>query len=217
MTLEGKVFIVTGAANEIGAATVRLIEDRGGTAVAADVAGTGFRLDVTQPADWDAVIAATIAAHGHLDGLVCNTSVVSSGAIVDIDLKTFRDSARVHVEGNFTGIQKVVAQLRNQGTPARGSIVAVAPVVAARAVSGTAIHAATMAALSNMARAIGVELGRKGNFIRVNVVAPGEASSAPGISDYAEDVAQALVFLLSDDASFMTASVTVVDGGQSLA
>lgn len=237
MTLAGKVFIVTGAGGGIGAATVRLIEARGGTAVATDLAGTGFRLDVTDPGDWDSVIAATVAAHGHLHGLVSNAGIASSGPIVDLNLEDFRRSARVHVEGGFIGMQKVVAQLRAQGSPARGSIVAVASVMAAQAAPGVAAYAATKAALSNMTRAIGVELGRKGDFIRVNVVAPGPVATRmlrdvmppDAFNDPAtwagvplrspadaEDVAETIAFLLSDEASFMTATVTTVDGGWSL-
>ena len=237
MTLAGKVFIVTGAGRGIGAATVRLIEARGGTAVATDLAGTALRLDVTDPTDWDVAIAATLATHGRLDGLVSNAGIASSGSIVDLDLEDFRRSARVHVEGGFIGMRKVVAQLRAQGSPARGSIVAVASVMAAQAAPGVAAYAATKAALSNMARAIGVELGRKGDFIRVNVVAPGPVATQmlrdvvpPDAFDDpaswssvplrtpadAEDVAEAIAFLLSDDASFMTASVTTIDGGWSL-
>ncbi|QXQ07135.1 SDR family oxidoreductase [Sphingosinicellaceae bacterium] len=235
--LHGKVFIVTGAASGIGAATVRLIEARGGVAVATDLAGTDVKLDVTEPADWDVAIAATLAEHGRIDGLVSNAGIASSGALVDLDLEDFRRSSRVHVEGAFIGIQKIVAQLRVQSSPALGSIVVVASVMAAQAAPNVAAYAATKAGLSNMARAIGVELGRKGDFIRVNVVAPGPvatpmlravmpAGSVDSQASWtgvplrrpseADEIAETIVYLLSEDSSFMTASVTTVDGGWSL-
>lgn len=237
MSLTGKVFIVTGAASGIGAATAALIRARDGVAVATDLKGADVILDVTDPADWDAAIAAAIVQHGRLDGLVSNAGVASASSLVDLDMADFRRASRVHVEGAFLGMQKVVAQLRAQGTPAQGSIVAVASVMAQQAAPGTAAYAATKAGLSNMARAIGVELGRKGDFIRVNVVAPGPVDTPmlrnmmpPGAMDDpgswtdvplktasdADDIAEAIVFLLSDDASFMTSSVTTVDGGWSL-
>jgi 3alpha(or 20beta)-hydroxysteroid dehydrogenase len=237
MTFDGKVFIVTGAASGIGAATVRLIRARSGTAIATDLAGADVTLDVTDPAAWDGVIAGTVATHGRLDGLVSNAGVSSSGALVDLDLADFRRVAAVNVEGAFLGIQKVVAQLRAQGRPAHGSIVAVASVMAAQAAPGVAAYAASKAALANMARAIGVELGRKGDFIRVNVVAPGPVAtpmlratmSARAFDDPAtwadvplggpsepDDIAETIAFLLSDEASFMTSSVATADGGWSL-
>lgn len=235
--LTGKVFLVTGAASGIGAATVRLIRARGGVAVATDLAGADVTLDVCDPAAWDAAIAGAVAAHGRLDGLVSNAGVASHGALVDLDLDEFRRAARVNVEGAFLGIQRVVAQLRAQGSPAHGSIVVVASAMAQQAAPRTAAYAASKAALSNMARAIGVELGRKGDFVRVNVVAPGPVAtpmlrgtmSARAFDDpatwadvplggpsEADDIAETIAFLLSDDASFMTSSVTTVDGGWSL-
>lgn len=237
MTLDGKVVIVTGAASGIGAATVVLIRARGGIAVATDVAGADLTLDVTDPEHWDAAIADTVARHGRIDGLVSNAGIAGAGPLVDLDLAQFRRFSAVTVEGAFLGIQRVVAQMRAQGSPAQGSIVVVSSVMATQAAPGIASYAATKAGLSNMARAIGVELGRKGDFIRVNVVAPGPTitpmlvnAMPPGFVDdpaawadvplrepqAPEDIAQTIAFLLSDEASFMTAAVTTIDGGWSL-
>jgi 3alpha(or 20beta)-hydroxysteroid dehydrogenase len=235
--LDGKVVLVTGAGSGIGAATARLIEARGGVAVATDIAGTTHRLDVTSPEDWDRMIAWTVATHGRLDGLVSNAGTVSFGPLIDLDLNAFRTLARVHVEGAFLGMQKAVAQFRAQGRPAQGSIVVTSSVMGAQVAAGVASYATVKAALTNMARAVGVELGRKGDFIRVNVVAPGPVRTPllanampPGAMDdpaswadvplrepsEAEDIAETIVFLLSDEASFMTSAVATVDGGWSL-
>ena len=235
--LDGKIVLVTGAGSGIGAATVQLIRARGGVAVGTDLAGADLMHDVTDPAAWDRVLAETVARHGRLDGLVSNAGVADYGALTDIDLEAFRRSYRVNVEAAFIGIQKAVAQFRRQGVPAQGAVVVTASVMATQAAPGTASYAATKAALQNMARAIGVELGRKGDFIRVNAVAPGPvrtpmlASAMPaGAMDdpetwadvplkepcEPEDVAQAIAFLLSDEASFMTSAVLTLDGGWSL-
>lgn len=237
MSLDGKIIIVTGAGSGIGAASVALIRARGGIAIATDVMGAETVLDVTSSDEWDGVIADVVAKHGRIDGLVSNAGVTGAGSLVDFDLTEFRRMTAVNVEGSFLGIQKIVAQMRVQGRPAHGSIVVTSSVMASQAVPGVASYAATKAALSNMARAIGIELGRRGDFIRVNIVAPGGTATPmlvdampPGYIDdplswatvplrepqRPEDIAETIAFLLSDEASFMTSAVMTVDGGWSL-
>ena len=236
--LDGKVVLVTGAASGIGAAATRLVRDRGGVAIATDIQGSfDHHLDVTNPAQWDHVIASAVAEHGRIDGLVSNAGNMSAGMIVDLDMEAFRFISRVHVEGAFNGIQRVVAQMRKQSSPAQGSIVITSSIIGQVPMPGLASYASAKAALSNMAKALGVELGRKGDFIRVNAVAPGPvrtpllAGALPaeqfndpaafadvplGDAGEPEDVAEMIAFLLSDEASFMTATVNVIDGGWGL-
>lgn len=231
--LDGKVVLVTGAASGIGLATARLIGERGGTAYATDIAGGDFSLDVTQPEQWDAAIADCVRHHGRIDGLVSNAGMAGGGSLTDLDMEAFRDMARVHVEGAFLGIQKCVAQMRAQGSPAQGSIVVTSSIAGSIPVAGTTAYGSVKAALSNMARAIGVELGRKGDFIRVNAVAPGAVRTPMFPAGYfddpanladvplgeacePEDIAETICFLLSEEASFMTATVNTIDGGWSL-
>jgi NAD(P)-dependent dehydrogenase (short-subunit alcohol dehydrogenase family) len=236
--MEGKVILVTGAASGIGAATARMIEERGGIAVATDiVSGLDHVLDVTNPAHWDAAIEATVAKYSRIDGLVSNAGTMSAGSIIDLNMEDFRALNRIHVEGAFLGIQHVVAQMRKQSTPAHGSIVITSSIIGQVPVVGVASYASAKAALSNMAKAVGVELGRKGDFIRVNAVAPGPvhtplmvSAMPPGYMDNpanfadvplreaanADDVAETILFLLSDESSFMTATVNVIDGGWGL-
>lgn len=237
VSLEGKIILVTGAGSGIGAATVHLIRARGGIAIGTDLEGADLIHDVTDPAAWDRAIAYAVEKHGRLDGLVSNAGIASHGPLADLDLKEFDRAYRVNVEAAFIGIQKTVAQFRRQASPAQGSIVVNSSVMATQAAPGTTSYAVTKAALQNMARAIGVELGRKGDFIRVNAVAPGPvrtpmlsgAMPEGAMDDPAnwadvplkqpcepEDVAEQIAFLLSDEASFMTATVNTLDGGWSL-
>lgn len=236
--LDGKVIVVTGAASGIGAAAVSLIRERGGIAVATDKAkGCDYLLDVTEAQQWESVVDAVVSRHGRIDGLVSNAGIATSGQIVDLDMTEFRNTARVHVEGAFLGIQRVVAQMRKQRTPAHGSIVITSSIVGSVPMPGIAAYGSAKAALSNMAKALGVELGRKGDFIRVNAVAPGpvrtpllvdavgeDQMDAPemvadiplGAVQDPEDIAETIVFLLSEESSFMTATVNAVDGGWGL-
>lgn len=232
--LDGKVILVTGAAQGIGLATARLIGQRGGIAVSSDIKpGCDLRLDVTEPAQWDEAIAAIVSQHGRIDGLVANAGVAAGGSVIDLDLEEFRNVTRVNVDGAFISIQKIVAQMRRQDSPAQGSIVVTSSIVGSVPTAGTASYGASKAALTNMARALGVELGRKGDFIRVNAVAPGPVETAMFPDGYfqdpdhvadvplraaseADDIAETICFLLSDESSFMTATVSAVDGGWAL-
>lgn len=249
--VKDKVVLVTGAASGIGAATARLAAARGAKVIATDVDGEriqgvaadcqciGLKHDVTSPEDWDNAIAAAVHHHGRLDALVSNAGIVSYEPIIDLDLARFRTLTQVHVEGSFLGVQKAVAQMRAQarGVPATGSIVLTASVMANCAAPGISAYAVAKAAMANMARAVGVELGRKGDMIRINALCPGptrtpllEAAMPPGAMDdpahwtdvplgvpqEPEDMAESILFLISEESSFMTATQMVVDGGWSL-
>ncbi|WP_157973204.1 SDR family oxidoreductase [Blastomonas sp. UPD001] len=249
--VKDKVVLVTGAASGIGAATAWLAAARGAKVIATDVDGEliqgvaadcqciGLKHDVTSPEDWDNAIAAAVHHHGRLDALVSNAGIVNYEPIIDLDLARFRTLTQVHVEGSFLGVQKAVAQMRAQarGAPATGSIVLTASVMANCAAPGISAYAVAKAAMANMARAVGVELGRKGDMIRVNALCPGptrtpllEGAMPPGAMDdpahwtdvplgvpqEPEDMAETILFLISDESSFMTATQMVVDGGWSL-
>ncbi|QMW21923.1 SDR family NAD(P)-dependent oxidoreductase [Sandaracinobacteroides saxicola] len=235
--LAGKIALVNGAASGIGAATVALLRERGASVLGTDLNAGGdiLRHDVTSEADWDAAIAAVVARFGRLDILVSNAGTADSGAIVDLTLERIRAQSRVHVEGAFIGIQRAVAQMRRQASPATGSIVTVASIAGVKPIMQTTVYGTAKAALINMTRAIGVDLGRKGDLIRVNAVCPGgtrtgmtEAlfggaaywddpkhfESIP-LKDYCRpgDIAEAIAYLAGDEAEFVTASHLVVDGG----
>lgn len=232
--LDGKTILVTGAASGIGLATARLVGERGGIAVSSDVKpGCDLLLDVTDATHWDGAIAAIVSQHVRIDGLVANAGIAGGGSVLDLDMDEFRNIARVNVQGTFIGIQKVVAQMRRQRRPAQGSIVVTSSIVGNVPIAGTASYGASKAALTNMARALGIELGRKGDFIRVNAVAPGPVETAMFPAGYfdnpdnvadvplrsasgPEDIAETICFLLSDESSFMTASVNAIDGGWAL-
>ncbi|WP_373488581.1 SDR family NAD(P)-dependent oxidoreductase [Blastomonas sp.] len=249
--IRGKVVLVTGAASGIGAATARLAHERGAFVVATDIDGpaiqdfaasslcVGLTHDVTDPDDWDHAIGAAVHHFGRLDALVSNAGIVNYEPIIDLDLARFRALTRVHVEGSFIGMQKAVAQMRQQadGKPATGSIILTASVMANCAAPAISAYAVAKSAMANMARAVGVELGRKGDMIRVNAICPGPtrtpllegALPAGAMDDPAhwtdvplgaaqepEDIAEGILFMISDESSFMTATQMVVDGGWSL-
>ena len=234
--LTGKVALVTGAASGIGAATKALFEAEGAKVLGTDIRASGdlFQHDVTDEGQWQAAVAECVRRFGRLDILVSNAGTAQAGPIVDLDLGTLREQSRVHVEGAFLGLQAAVAQMRNQATPAEGSIMVIASVAGLKPIMQTTAYGTAKAALINLARAVGVELGRKGDRIRVNAICPGGTKTAMTLAmfdesywadksnfadmplkDYCrpEDIADACLYLASDESAFMTASHITVDGG----
>jgi len=234
--LTGKVALVTGASSGIGAATCALFAQEGAAVLGTDIQASGEQLahDVTSEEQWDAAIAACVARFGRLDILVSNAGTAQGGPIVDLDMEAFRAQSRVHVEGAFLGIRAAVAQMRRQGSPASGSIITIASVAGLKPIMQTTAYGTAKAALINLTRSAGVEVGRKGDRIRVNAICPGgtktpmtEAMFADEywadpanfadvpLKDFCrpEDIAEACLYLASDDAEFVTASQLVVDGG----
>jgi 3alpha(or 20beta)-hydroxysteroid dehydrogenase len=234
--LAGKVALVTGAASGIGAAIRARFEAEGAAVLGTDLQATGDLLahDVTDEAQWDEAVGQCVARHGRLDILVSNAGTAQAGPIVELSLDDFRRQARVHVEGAFLGTKAAVAQMRAQGSPAEGSIILMASVAGLKPIMQTTAYGTAKAAMINLARAVGVEVGRKGDRIRVNAICPGGTRTAmtealfdeaywadPAnfadlpLKDYCrpEDIAEAALYLASDESEFMTATHLTVDGG----
>lgn len=213
-----------------------LFEAEGAKVLGTDIRASGalFPHDVTDEGQWQTAVAECVARFGRLDILVSNAGTAQAGPIVELDLETFREQSRVHVEGAFLGMQTAVAQMRRQATPATGSIMAIASVAGLKPIMQTTAYGTAKAALINLTRAVGVELGRKGDRIRVNAICPGGTRTAMTLAmfdesywadksnfadmplkDYCrpEDIADACLYLASDDSEFMTASHLTVDGG----
>ncbi|GAA1858975.1 SDR family NAD(P)-dependent oxidoreductase [Asanoa iriomotensis] len=182
------------------------------------------RADITSPIDVDDLIEECRDALGGLDGVVNNAGVDGHAPIEKL---TPEEWARV-LDANLTG-----AFLVSQGALKRltdnGSIVNIGASVALRGRPGGAHYAASKAALLGLTRSLSKEVGRRG--IRVNTVAPGvietgpddgpppemveriKAMTALGRLGTAEDVAAAVLFLVSDASRYVTGTTLNVDGG----
>lgn len=228
----GKVVVVTGAAGGMGAAEALALADEGATVVATDLeppalgdSVAGRRLDVTSPAEWEQLGSWLAERHGRVDGLVNNAGIPMRGRIEDITLADFERVMAVNVSGALLGIQTVLPLMG-----AGGSIVnisSVAGLMSYHAV-GYTVSKWGVRALSRVAS---LELGPRG--IRVNTICPGYietpmSASAPaafraanvegtplGRTGQADEVAPLVVYLISDESSFVSGTEIAVDGGLS--
>lgn len=233
--LHDRVVAVTGGASGIGLATVELLRSRGAVTVSwdlspvpADPPHSAAPLDVT---DADAVaeaVAAVLEHHGRIDGLVnCAGTLGHTGDLLaDQPLDRARRTFEVNTHAALGTMQQVLPHMAAAG---RGAVVNVASNAALGGRPGLGPYAASKAALLAYTRTAAREYGRHG--VRVNAVCPG-GTSTPMVGDTTDEarervtraiplgrwaepaeVAATIVFLLSDDASYVSGATLVVDGG----
>jgi len=192
MRIAGSVFVVTGGASGLGAATVRMLAGEGGRVVVADLkedegralaseTGDGVRfvrVDVTDETSGKAGIAAAVDGFGGLHGLINCAGIVHGEKVVGRDgphaLATFARAVNINLVGSFN-LTRLAADVMAKGAPnddgERGVIVYTASVAAFDGQIGQAAYAASKAGLVGMTLPIARELARSG--IRVMTIAPG--------------------------------------------
>jgi 3alpha(or 20beta)-hydroxysteroid dehydrogenase len=239
--LAGKVAIITGAARGQGEAEARLFAAEGARVVLADVleeqgravaesigsAATFERLDVSSEDDWARVVRAAQAHAGGLTTLVNNAGIVGYSAFEDTSLEDYLRVIRVNQIGTFLGMRTAIPALVAAGG---GSIVNVASVEGLRGSNGLVAYGSSKWAIRGLTKIGAVELARRG--IRVNTLLPGSVDtpmSAPpeGVEidrdalfadrpmsrvGRPEELAQAALFLASDESSYISGAELVVDG-----
>ena len=210
-----------------------------GEAVARELgpSATFVALDVTQEADWQAAVAKTVATYGGLHGLLNAAGVGVRNTIEDCTLAEYRRVNDINSLGTFLGCKSAVAAIKNsvQGKTSGGSIVNISLVLCLRGASGALAYCASKGALRSLTKY--VALYGASSKVRCNSVHPGYIDTpmiAPRLEQTwgnrtgrefledlhplgrlgrAEEVANMILFLLSDESSFSTGSEFVCDGG----
>jgi 3alpha(or 20beta)-hydroxysteroid dehydrogenase len=236
--LDGKIAIITGAARGQGAAEARLFAAEGarvvladvlddeGEAVAAEIGDAAMytHLDVTDEPQWQAAVALAEARFGPVTVLVNNAGILLFQPLHKTDLADFDRVMRVNVQGVFLGMKSVTPSMTNAGG---GSIVNISSTAGLQGLPHLGAYVASKWAVRGLTKTAAIDLGHRN--IRVNSVHPGgiDTPMVAGTSGdapfykrlpvprmgSADEAARAVLFLASDEASYIAGAELAVDGG----
>jgi NAD(P)-dependent dehydrogenase (short-subunit alcohol dehydrogenase family) len=234
-----KTAIVTGAARGIGLATTKLfleegwqiaMIDRDSDALADAVTSLdrvhGIDCDVSDPPSVKGMVAETLKTFGRIDALVNNAGVADFGPIEETSFERWRTVMATNLDGPFLVTQAAIPALKET----RGAIVNIASISGLRASTLRVAYGTSKAGLVQLTLQQAVELGEYG--IRANVVAPGPVKTKLAMAVHSQaiidayhdalplnrygterEIAEAVVFLCSDRATFITGQCLAADGG----
>ncbi|MBS32463.1 MAG: SDR family NAD(P)-dependent oxidoreductase [Ilumatobacteraceae bacterium] len=242
-SFSGLTAIVTGAAGAMGEQEARMFAERGanvvltdvradeGTAIADDIGKSAVFVphDVSSESGWNTVIETALSAFGSVNVLVNNAAISKAIKLIDTDVDTFDLFYRINQLGVYLGMKSVVEPMKAAGG---GSIINISSVAGLRGASTLFAYSASKWAVRGMTQSAALELARF--KIRVNAVFPGvidtpmNAPNPPGMNDVlvkttplrrmgeSHEVAEAVLFLASPEASFATGAELAIDGGMSI-
>jgi len=229
---EARLFAAEGASVVLGDIRAEL-----GQRVAGEIAAAGgnavfTELDVSREADWARAVGLAESTFGKLDILVNNAAIIGLEGIMETSVELWDRVIAVNQTGTFLGMRAAIPAMRRAGG---GSIVNISSVLATMGSGNSASYTASKGAVTALTRTVSVELATEG--IRVNAVHPGGVETPMAVECLGDDaearralvathpmgrigepgeIANGVLFLASDEASFVTGASLVMDGGNTV-
>jgi NAD(P)-dependent dehydrogenase (short-subunit alcohol dehydrogenase family) len=239
--LDGKICVITGAAGGIGGDAVKLFQEEGATVAGVDLAervpgDLSLTADVTDPRQIEDVYARTVEEYGRIDVLFNNAGISPSddASVLDTSVEAWQRVQDVNLKSVFLCCKFGIPHMLHTGG---GSVINTASFVAVMGAATSQIsYTASKGGVLALSRELGVEFAQRG--VRVNALCPGPVNTPLLRELFANDpeqakrrlvhvpagrfaepreIANGALFLASDEASFVTASTFLVDGGLSSA
>ena len=239
MKLENKVAVVTGAASGIGLAIANLFVAEGAKVVYSDINDGGLKLDptsamfvkcdVSKSAEVDALVKAAVAQFGRLDIMVNNAGIGGLGGVLDATDEAWAKTIGINLSGVFYGARAASNAMKAAGI--KGSIINMSSILGTVGLGSAVCYCAAKGGVVQLTHSSALDLAPLG--IRINAIAPGfiatnmtkgvlenwdvsnmvKANTPLGYVGEPNDIAQAALYLASDDAKYVTGTVLHVDGG----
>lgn len=230
---EGAIVVVSDIDDALGETTTNDIRNAGGQA-------EYLHHDVTDEDAWRNVVETIRSRHGGLNILVNNAGIGIGGSILDLSLADWQRQQAINLDGVFLGVKHCIPLMRDSGN---GSIINMSSVAGLKGSANLAAYNATKGGVRLFTKGVALECGQQRWPIRVNSVHPGiidtpiwtkvnldflqegenavdldsmaEVAVPTGIKGLPRDIANGVLFLASDEASYITGTELVIDGGLS--
>lgn len=236
--MQDKVAVVTGAASGIGQAIAEKYLSEGASVVFADLADTlelssdkaiYVKCDVAKSEEVDALVAAAVAKFGKIDVMVNNAGIGGLGGVLDATDEAWHKTIEINLSGVFYGSRAAAKAMKAQSI--KGSIINMSSILGTVGLAGAICYCAAKGGVVQITHAAALDLAPHG--IRINAIAPGfiktgmtkdvlgneafnemvKAGTPLGYVGEPNDIANAALYLGSDESSYVTGDVIYVDGG----